>query len=82
MYLLNIYSYFIGDRIDELNSKKKVLRLPNAIRRNFRSLSDRDYFHVHEWKFILLFVAVPLLKDILPERYSINHVNFIIFQPL
>lgn len=65
------YSYYIGHRIVELDQKMKAIKLPKLIRRNFRPLSEREYFKAHEWKFILLFVAYPLLKDILPERYEI-----------
>lgn len=46
-----------------------MIQLPRLVRRNFRPLSEHEYFKAHEWKHILLFVAIPLLKDLLPERY-------------
>lgn len=62
------FRYYIGNRITELNRKIQTIQLPKQIRRNFRPLSERDYYHAHEWKFILLFVAHPLLAGILSER--------------
>lgn len=62
------FSYYVGHRIDELDQKIQTIKLPKLISRNFRPLSERKYFKAHEWKYILLFVAHPLLKDILPDR--------------
>lgn len=62
------FRFYIGHQIDKLDQWMKEIKLPKLVGRNFRPLSERDYFKAHEWKFILLFVAYPLLKDILPER--------------
>lgn len=62
------FRFYIGHQIDKLDQRMKEIKLPKLVGRNFRPLSERDYFKAHEWKFILLFVAYPLLKDILPER--------------
>lgn len=61
-------SYYIGNKIDEIDGRIQSIRLPKLIRRNLRSLKDRKYYKAHEWKYVLLFVAYPVLKDILPER--------------
>lgn len=64
----NNSSFYIGNHINELDRRMLEIKLPKLVRRNFRPLSERDYFKAHEWKFILLFVAHPILKDILPDR--------------
>lgn len=66
---LFLFSYYIGDRLPLIDRRMKEIRLPNTIRRHFRPLSEREYFHAYEWKFILLFAAYPILKGILHERY-------------
>lgn len=62
-------SFSVINQTERLDRIMQSLRLPNLIRRNLRPLSEREYYHAYEWKFILLFVAYPLLKDILPIRY-------------
>lgn len=62
-------SFYVGNHIEKLDQRIQMIQLPRLVRRNFRSLSEHEYFKAHEWKYILLFVAIPLLKDILPERY-------------
>lgn len=52
----------------EIDRKMLELKLPKSIRQNMRPLSEREYYHAHDWKFFFLFVAYPLLKDILPDR--------------
>lgn len=63
------YSYYVGDKIDILDGRIRSIRFPKHIRRNLRSLKDRQYYKAHEWKFVLHFIAYPILKGILPERY-------------
>lgn len=48
----------------------KAIQLPKLIRRNLRPISEREFYHAHEWKFVMLFVAFPVLDGILPKRYS------------
>lgn len=61
-------SFYVGHRIHDLDKRIKEIRGPKLIRRNFRPLAEREYYHAYEWKFILLFIARPILKGILPER--------------
>lgn len=64
-------SYYIGNQINELNRKILKIRLPKLIRRNLRPLSEREHYKASEWKIILLFIAYPLLMNILPDRWEI-----------
>lgn len=57
------------------------LRIPKSIGRNFRPLSDRIYYHAYEWKYILLFVAYPLLQGILPEKYEASEISLTMALP-
>lgn len=68
--IIQTFSYYIGNHIDELDRRMKQIQFPKLVRRNVRTFSERHYFKAHEWKIILLFVAYPILKDILPERYT------------
>lgn len=63
------FSYYIGHRIGEIDRRLHSIQLPKFIRTNLRPMSEREFNHAHEWKFILLFVAYPVLNGILPERY-------------
>lgn len=62
------FSYFIGNRIEELDKKIRSIQLPKLLRTNLHPISEREFFHAHDWKYMLLFVAYPLLNGILPER--------------
>lgn len=68
------FSYYIGDRLNILDQRIREIRMPNLIRRRFRPLSEREYYHAHEWKFFLLFLAYPIMKGVLPERYLIHKI--------
>lgn len=63
-------SYFIGNQINELDRRIKKIQLPKLVRRNLRPLSEREYYKAHEWRVILLFIACPILTNILPERFE------------
>lgn len=65
-------SFYIGDRLHILDRRMNEIRMPRLIRRNLRPLSQREHYHAYEWKFILLFVAYPLLKGVLPDRYFLT----------
>lgn len=52
----------------EIDRRIEQTQLPKSIGRNLRKISEREYFQAQEWKYISLFVAHPLLKNILPRR--------------
>lgn len=69
-----LFRFYVGNHIHILDRGMREIKMPYLIRRNFRPLSERDYYHAYEWKFILLFAAYPVLKGILPERYLTKNV--------
>lgn len=71
-------SYFIGHQIKEIDKRILQIRLPKSIRRNLKPLSDREHYHSHEWKYLLIFVAYPILKNILPERYNLAKCSIVV----
>lgn len=68
-------SFYIGDKLEISDRRIMEIRMPRLIRRNFRPLKEREYYHAYEWKFILLFVAYPILKGVLQERYLFPYNN-------
>lgn len=73
--LLNC-SFYIGDRIDELDRRIREIRLPKLVRRNLRPLSERKYYKANEWRIILLFIAYPILTNIFPDRFASIPIYF------
>lgn len=61
--------FYIGNRMEQLDAKMKQIKLPRIITRNPRSFKDREYFHSYEWKYILLFTAIPTLTGILDSKF-------------
>lgn len=62
------YSYFIGNHINELDKRLRMIKLPRIVSRTLRPLSERDYYKAYEWKYVMLFAAYPILHDILDNR--------------
>lgn len=62
------YSYYIGNQRDEIDKRMKMLKLPNSISRTLRPIKEKEYYRAHEWKYLLLFAAYPVLYDILNNR--------------
>lgn len=71
LFIFKLYSncsYYIGNYISELDKRINSIQLPKSIRKNVRSLSERLYWKAHEWKYFLLFIVIPILRGILPDR--------------
>lgn len=63
-------SFYIGLEIDRINERLLEVKLPQQIKRNLRPLTERKHYKASEWRTLVLFVAMPILKDILPQRYA------------
>lgn len=59
----------MGNKLDEIDKKLQRLKLPQAVTRHLRPLSEREYYKSYEWKYMLQFAAYPILCDFLPEKY-------------
>lgn len=63
--------------IDLIDARLESIKLPRAISRSLRKISQREYFHAYEWKYILLFAAYPVLHDIMDQKYFSHLVKLI-----
>lgn len=62
----------MGKHIDMIDKRLETMKLPRNVSRSLRKMSQREYFHAYEWKYILLFAAYPMLHDILEERFALK----------
>lgn len=61
--------WYLGDRIEELSELLQIICVPNEITRIPRSLNLYKKFKANEWRSILLYFGVPILKNFLPKKY-------------
>lgn len=61
-------SYYIGNKIERLDQKASVIKLPKMFRRNIRSFGCRQYMHANEFRTFNRYIGAFLLDGILPER--------------
>jgi hypothetical protein len=55
------------------------VRLPSECSRGTRSVNDRAHYKANEYRSILFYLAFGILKDILPDKYLLNLVKYIVF---
>lgn len=61
--------FYIGSRIRHLDARISKITPPIGFPRLPRPISERALWKASEWKFFLLFYALPSLSGILPERF-------------
>jgi len=54
------------------------IRLPNEFSRKTRSINDRAYYKANEYRTILFYLAFGIFKDILPNKYLLNLLKYIL----
>jgi hypothetical protein len=62
-------AYYIGNSISLVDKRLLSIKPPCSISRTPRSLSVMKFWKAHEWLVWLLFYSLPVLKDILHQKY-------------
>lgn len=71
-------SYYIGLKVNDVNRRISEIKLPTQLKRNLRPLSEKHFYKASEWRTLLLHVAVPVLENILPDRYTHSMIAYLI----
>ncbi|XP_077485359.1 uncharacterized protein LOC144095533 [Amblyomma americanum] len=69
--------WYIGRRVDLVDSKLLAIKPPDFITRTPRSLKHRCYWKGNELRGWLLFYCFPVLSGILPDAY-LEHFNLLV----
>ena len=70
--------YCLAKYIIELDTQFQSVTLCQSMTRAPKSISDRGSWTCIECRTFLLFLRLPSLKDILPEKYFLNLKDFVI----
>jgi hypothetical protein len=81
----HVASWYIGTKLDQLNSRMKNIRPPTNITRLPRSFSQRKFWKASEWRAFLIFYSLPVLNGILPTIYLahltlLSHAMYLLLQ--
>lgn len=69
--------FYIGLQTKNVNERIAMLKLPKNIKRNPRSITDRNNWKANEWRSFLLYFSVGILYKILPLKYLRHFGKFI-----
>ncbi|KAK6478319.1 hypothetical protein HHUSO_G20613, partial [Huso huso] len=64
--------FYLGSMVCMIDRILLSIKPPCNISRAPRSVTIRKYWKAHEWQAWLLFYSVPILKDLLPEKYYVH----------
>lgn len=69
VFIVSFHRYSLAKHLPEIDKRLETMKMPRIVSRSFRPMSQREYFHAYEWKYLLQFAAYPMLHDLLEGRF-------------
>lgn len=78
-------AWYIGTKLQLLDDRICCIRPPVMFTRLPRAVSERAFWKATEWKFWILYYALPCLQDVLPNRFLkhlalLSHSTFLLLK--
>ena len=71
--------YYLGSKLNDIDKLLVQIKYPSEFSRQQRSISHLQYFKASEYRNLIFYAALPILKYFLPSLYYNHFVDYVIF---